>query len=300
MISLILGCLLAWSLKGQTTISVTDTTGWTPWMTASNDVMVDPAADQQTGQGQDDFVGDLTYYGFQQKAGKLTSDPTNDYILYQARMAKYDSKGFGGNWELGMDLDGNGSVDLVMKMTDKKGQTITFASPGTGANTSPSTTSWGTFAGTITLNANTYSYQNATAIDSGLASTTTTDNAWVTFGISFTNLQTAIQTYAAGFSTYTVDASTRISYIAFTSTQGNAINQDLYGTAGNLNSTVTFADLGAGTGPLSPSGVVPEPATYVQLGVLVFSGLGVVWWRRRGPQGQTTAVGVGPVKKQSA
>lgn len=299
MITLIFGFLLAWSLKAQTTISVTDTTGWTPWMTANNAVMVDPAADQQTGQGQDDFVGDLTYYGFQQKAGKLVSDPTNDYILYQARMAKYDNKGFGGNWELGMDLDGNGSVDLIMKMTDKNGQTITFASPGTGANTSPSTTSWGTFAGSITLNSNTYSYQNATAIDSGYASTTSTANAWVTFAISFTNLQTAIQTYATGFSTYTVDSNTRISYIAFTSTQGNAINQDLYGTAGNLNSTLTFADLGAGTGPLSPSGVVPEPATYLQLGVLMLSGLGVIWWRRRGAKGQTTAVGIGPAKKHS-
>lgn len=123
MVISIVGCLLAWPLKAQTTISVTDMTGWTPWMTAGNAVMVDPAADQQTGQGQDDFVGDLTYYGFQQKAGKLVSDPTNDYILYRARMAKHDSKGFGGNWELGMDLDGNGSVDLVMKMTDKKGQT---------------------------------------------------------------------------------------------------------------------------------------------------------------------------------
>ncbi|MCF7689104.1 MAG: PEP-CTERM sorting domain-containing protein [Cephaloticoccus sp.] len=270
-------------------ITITDTTGWTAWQTAGNALMTDAVADQQTGQGQDDFAGDNAYAGFQQKAGLMSSVDT---IMYRARMEKYDSKGFGGSWELGMDIDGDGRLDLVMKMSDKNGQTLSFAQPGTDLNQSPSTTSFGSFAGAITLDATTYNYQNATAADGGKVTGTPTkdDNAWVTFAISFANLQTAIRTYAisssgANLTGYTLGYGSTISYIAFTSTQGNAINQDLFGTTGNLSSVLTWAELGAISGPLNAGGVVPEPATFLQLGMLLFAGVGIMVWRRRKDRG---------------
>ena len=264
---------LAAQLSAQTAISVTDATGWNAWTTGDGTVMTDALGDQQTGQGQDDFVGDTSYFGFQQKAGTIAG---TDSIAWRVRMNKYDTKGFGGSLELGMDLDGDGSIELIMKATDKNGQTLTFATPGTGANDGPSTTTWGSFVGSITLASSTYNYQQA-ADGSTFGGTA---DAFVTFAISFANLQNAIRTYAGTeFASYTMDYSTRISFIAFTTTQGNAINQDLFGTTGNLNSTSTFASLGAGTGPMNANGIVPEPSTYAQVGVFVLAG-GLLAWRR--------------------
>lgn len=267
------------SLSAQTAISVTDASGWNAWTTGDGTVMSDVPGDQQTGQGQDDFVGDTTYAGFQQKAGTIGG---TDSIAWRVRMDKYDTRGFGGNLELGMDLDGDGSVELIMKMTDKSGQSLTFATPGTGANDGPSTTSWGSFVGSLALGASTYNYQQAT---DGSSFSGTAD-AFVSFAISFANLQNAIRAYAGPeYSAYTLGYETRISFIGFTSTQGNAINQDLFGTTGNLNSTSTFAALGAGTGGMTANGIVPEPSTYAQVGVFLLAGSLLAWRRaRRGRQ----------------
>jgi|UniRef100_UPI00404A6375 hypothetical protein len=65
-------------------------------MTSSNVLLQDVIGDQQTGQGQDEFAGDATYAGFQQKAGLLGGADT---IMFRAHMQKYDSKGLWG--ELG-------------------------------------------------------------------------------------------------------------------------------------------------------------------------------------------------------
>ena len=257
------------ALPAQTAISVTDATGWNAWTTGDGTIMSDAAGDQQTGQGQDDFVGDGTHVGFMQKAGTIGG---TDSIAWRVRMNKYDNKGFGGSLELGMDLDGDGAIELIMKMTDKSGQALTFATPGTGANDSPSTTTWGTFAGSLALGASTYNYQQA-----GDGSTFSgTGDAFVTFAISFANLQNAVRTYAGTeFASYTLDYSTRISFIAFTSTQ------DLFGTTGNLGSTATFSSLGAGTGAMNANGIVPEPSTYAQVGVFLLAGGWVAWRRSR-------------------
>jgi hypothetical protein len=258
-------------------MSVTDTTGWNAWYTASGTLITDPLADQQTGQGQDDYVG-----SFKQQAGYLASDPTNQYIMWQTQMSKYDSKGFNGHIELGMDFNNDGAVDLVMMMTDKNGvETITFATPGTGANNSPSTTTWGNFGGSITLSSSTYNYSMVPSTDTSYG---TNPNSYVTFAISYANLQAAIRAYAgSAYSGFVVNDYTAISFIAFTSTQGNAINQDLFGTSGNTSSSSTFASLGAGTDFIRPGGgPVPELASVYQLGGLLGMGLlGLAWRKRR-------------------
>jgi hypothetical protein len=259
-------------------VSVSDLTGWNAWTSKlTNTYITDTQGDQQTGQGQDDFVGDATYAAFQQKAGTIGG---TDYFLYRARMDKYDTNGFRGMLTLGIDLNNNGSIDLLMQMDDKS-QTkgIWFATPGTGANDSPSTTSWGNFAGKITATTSTYNYMQAT-------DTTTTfganADAWVTFAISFTNLQNAIATYAPSYAATvgTITYQTQFSYIAFTTTQGNSINQDLLGVPKNYTTTTTYANLGVLTPPTTAWGSVPEPATYAQLGALLLAG-GFVAYRRR-------------------
>jgi hypothetical protein len=301
--------LSALSVCAQTTVSVTDTSGWNPWRTGSGAVMVDVGGDQQTGQGADDFIGNSTgQYAFMQNSGYLASDPTNQYVLFRTRMGNYQSKGFGGNLEIGLDLTGSGSVNLIMKMQDKTGtQTLTFASPGAGANNSPSTTTWGTFTGSIALTTNTYNYVavtdgvtlnsngTGTGDTNSSKSTTYTANSWVTFAISYANLQNAIRTYAVdtsgalAFTTYTVNDNSMMSFIGFTSTQGNAINQDLFGTNGNVNSSTTFANLGAGTALLNTHGTIPEASTVYQLGAFLLVGA-YAGWRRRKAQASSSSV----------
>lgn len=274
--ALLLFAITAGVVFGQTAISVSDSNGWNAWITADGITpAADPRSDRQTGQGADDFVGDSTYYVMQQKAGTISGV---DSIAFRARMDVFDSKGFGGNLILGIDLDGNGTMDLMLKMTDSKGtQTVTFASPGAGTNSSPSTTTWGSWLGASTLTASNYSYLQA---NDGMAFGGT-DDAWVSFGLAFSTLENAVRTYAgAAFASFTMDYNTRLSFIAFTSVQGNSMNQDLLGTSGNLSSTMSFADLGAGTAPANAFGVVPEPATYVQFGVLVLAA-GLVHHLRR-------------------
>lgn len=295
---LIAGTFLLWTVSSKAqTLNATSNTGWTTW-TFGGGSMVDYLGDQQTGQGADDFVGDNGVYTMMSQAGKASFDPTNDYMFFRARMDQYtadDKWGNGGNWGIGMDLDGDGDLDLIVMMTESAGnvnnrtRTVTFGTPGTGANTGPSTTTW-TFptqtAITLTLN-QTYDLQSATAVDS--QSYGGNADSWLTFGLSFAQLQAGIRAYAdddantataSPFANYTLSYYSRIAMISFTSTQNNALNQDLAGVNGGTSSTSTFAQLGAITPPMGPGGYIPEPATYAQIGVLL-SAVGIGLYRRR-------------------
>ena len=270
-------------------------TGWTAWQSTIGN-MIDPVGDQQTGQGSDDIVGDGTYAALQSQAGEASFDSGVDYLFLRARFDSFDADnkwGNGGNWGTGMDIDGDGDLDLIMMFSEGSGKPanrsreITFGTPGTGANDGPSTTSW-TFPTqtAITLTAgDTYNVANATTTDSGQLNGD--DDAWLTFGLSFADLQAAIRAYAvtnAGNSTqydnYVLDFSSRIAFVAFTSTQNNALNQDLAGTSGNTAGTGDWASYGAITPPMGPGGFIPEPSTYAQMGAFVLIG-GVLMYRRR-------------------
>lgn len=279
---------VAWA---QSAVSVTDTSGWNPWSKADLSVMSDTIADQQTGQGQDDFASDANFGGFYQKAGTIGGV---DSLLYRVRFDKFtatDQWGNGGNIGLGMDIDGDGALDLIMMMTEGSGnpanrtRTITWGDPGTGANVSPSTTTW-TFPNTndkINL-VNDVTYDLIQANDG--SNLNGTPDAFLSFAVSFADLQAAVRTYTP-FTTFTMTYDTRISYIGFTSTQNNALNQDLFGVAGNnkgvtgnLSPSTTWADLGAMTGATNAWGIVPEPATYAQVGLMLLIGA-VAYYRRK-------------------
>lgn len=277
------GLCAAGLAHGQVAVSVTDTTGWNTWQKADLSFMSDTIADQQTGQGADDFVSDATYAGFYQKAGTIGGV---DSMLFRARMDKFDGVnqwGNGGNLGIGLDVNGDGALDLILMMSENSGnvnnrvRTITWGKPGTGANTGPSTTSW-TFPTqtAITLTTNT-TYNVMQASDGSLLNGT--PDMFLSFAVSFANLQAAIRAYTP-LTTFTMTYDTRMSFIAFTTTQANALNQDLFGTTGNTNSTLTWAQLGAITGPANAWGVVPEPATYAQVGMFVLAA-GLVAYRRR-------------------
>lgn len=278
-----LGLVVAGSLSAQTAVSITDTTGWNAWTLANGTVMSDVFDDQQTGQGADDFAGDSTYNTFYQKAGTIGGV---DHLLFRARMNKYDGVdqwGNGGNWGIGIDPDGDGDVDLIMMMSENSGnpanrtRTITFGDPGTGANDGPSTTSW-TFPTQTAINLTVNTTYDVMQAGDGSNFDATAD-ALVSFAISFANLQAAIRAYTP-LTTFTMGYDTRMSFISFTSTQNNALNQDLFGTTANDTSTLTWAQLGMMTGPLNAWGIVPEPSTYAQMAAML-GVAGLLFWRRR-------------------
>jgi hypothetical protein len=280
-------CITAVMAQAQTAVTVTDTTGWNGWQTPSGALIQDIYTDQQTGQKTDDFVGDGTYAGFQQKAGTIGGV---DSLLIRARFDEFsatDKWGNGGNFGVGMDLNGDGKIDLITMYTEGSGnvngrsRSVTFGTPGAGANDGPSTTSW-TFpsqtAINLTLTGNA-TYDLSATTDAG--NFNGTGDAFMTIALSFADLQNAIRTYAVGFSTYTLDYTSRISYVGFTSQQSNALNQDLYGAGvGGTSSTSSFAALGSMTAPIDAFGAVPEPATYAQVGMFLFVG-GLLAYRKR-------------------
>jgi len=270
-------------LPAQTAVTVTDNIGWNPWAKGDLTYMSDATPDQQTGQGSDDFASDATHGGFYQKAGTIGGV---DNLLFRARMDKFDGAdqwGNGGNLGIGMDVNGDGAIDLIMMMSENSGnvnnrvRTLRWGDPGIGANTGPSTTTW-TFptqtAITLTVNS-TYDVKQA---DDGSLLNGTAD-MFMSFAVSFANLQAAVRAYTP-LTTFNMTYDTRMSYIAFTSTQANSLNQDLFGTTGNTSSTLTWAQLGAITGPANAWGVVPEPATYAQVGMFLLAA-GLVAYRRR-------------------
>lgn len=272
---------MALTTEAQITLSNSSYTGWTGWtIGGTSTLMTDAAADQQTGQGQDDFVGDGTNIAFAQTAGTMTiGGVTRDYLAFRARMNTYDANGFSGILTLGLDLDGDGDLEILVSADDKS-QTkgIRFATPGTDLNNSPSTTSWGSWSnpsGTTLFDANTYNYQQTTVSNFG-----GTADALVSFAVTFSDLQAAIRALGGTWTNFNVTYGTMISFIAFSTTQGNSINQDLVGAAKiSSKTTTTFSSLGAITPAINAYGVVPEPATYAQMGALLLAG-GFVAWRR--------------------
>jgi hypothetical protein len=272
-------------------INATTNTGWTAWR-AGGVPMEDVAGDQQTGQGQDDFVGDSTTYAMQSQAGVASYGDFSNHLFFRARMDKFtaaDQWGNGGNWGIGMDLDGDGDLDMIMMFTEGAGKAanrtrqIQFGTAGTGLNDGPSTTSW-TFPTQTAITLTTNEGYDLQEVTTGTQFNGTTD-AWLTFGLSFAQLQTAIRSFAydsdgtSNFSNYNLSYDSRIAFISFTSTQDGVLNQDLAGISGNTGGSNSFADFGAITPPMGPGGYIPEPGTYLQLGVLLLFG-GVVMYRR--------------------
>ncbi|HSH96632.1 MAG TPA: hypothetical protein VK968_20960 [Roseimicrobium sp.] len=298
-------------------MAVTDATGWIAWNSGlTGNYLADPGADQQTGQGTDDYIGNASTPAMTQQAGTI-SGYSGSFIMFRARMGKYSASGFGAgngaNLSYGMDLNDNGSLDIIVDMNSKGSvNKVMFAQPGTGTNTGPSTTSWGNFFGDITLDTDQFDYRqttdsivlnsNGTAVagtENGSTGSSYAANAWVTYALSYANLQAAIRAYAKDgltgetFAGYVLDDLSHMSFVGFTSTQGNAINQDLLGTEGNTSSTLTFSQLGTSTSYIRPGGgPIPEPSAFFQMGGLL--GTGLIMWacrRKRRPEAVPTAQG---------
>jgi hypothetical protein len=231
-------------------------------------LLTDPTWDQQTGQGQDDFVGDGAggYYGFYYKYQKISGI---DNLIFRFRFNAYDANsGFTGNVRLGVDGDGDGNIDLYFGVSTGQGQlpTIVFQNPDAGKlNISPNTSGLSIQYGAIATSVNNYNYRLAE--DSSQYPTkngaSVNPDAFLTFAIPFSNFKSVLD-----FQGISITPSSYLRWVAFTSTQANAVNQDVYGM-GDLKTygSTRYDDPYAGgfTDFYSVDGkrpVVPEPRYY--------------------------------------
>ena len=287
-------------VKAQS-FSVSDITGlnfytyfWTPLTVAGGGgaYLADPTADQQTGQYQDDLLGSATTPGFFMKYGQINGVDSVAFRMVENKVYT-DNKGnptFGGQASIGMDSDGDGAIDIVFTVIGKnQSNGINYQAPGTGANVSPNTTTLGGPVLISAFNATNFDYRIADAsIYPGWTQITGDPDAVLTFAISFASLNAALN--AVGKASIT--PSTLVRFIAFTSTQTNAINQDVYGSTG-ISSAVRFDAPGGGFTEWTDSTgrPVPEPPTIFAVGALL--SVGCILHYRRKKTARTAAAALG-------
>jgi hypothetical protein len=278
----VLAGLMAPGLVHAQTFSVSDPTTsadgsvyyWTPFTVAGSGgvKMSDPTIDQQTGQTADDLVGSATTPGFFIRFGQINGVDSVAFRLMENKLyTQGGNTNFTGQVSVGLDTDGDGGLDIVLTAIGKNSNNgINYQAPGTGLNNSPSTTS---LANPVLMSAFTSSNFDYQAVNSTLYPNWTQigsdPDASLTFALSFASLNNALTTLGES----TITTSTLLRFIAFTSTQTNAINQDLYGPNGITDAT-TFSASGAFTEFTDITGrPVPELPTAVLTGGLLGVGL---------------------------
>jgi hypothetical protein len=263
------------SSAGAAIIAVTsDNTTWTeiayPALTTP-----DAPNDHQTGISEGDIVGNntgdpaiLTNFDDNGTPGVLT----DGYVAFRVRLGEDKPQpGFTFFFGVGMDANTDGVIDLFLGVDNNSGgppDQIGIFNPGTGANTSPSTTS--IVATPLVSYAETganYDFSPVTTIDP-LETNTDLDaggkeDYYHTFVVPFGDIVTEL-----GLLGITFDENSTVQYVFGTSTQSNALNQDLGGPDGGTNSIETWEQLGAISLEYSASGTpVPEPSTALLLGL---------------------------------
>ncbi|MDF3058788.1 MAG: hypothetical protein K0R17_3003, partial [Rariglobus sp.] len=211
-----------------------------------------------------------------------------DSLLFRVRLnvlgEHQGSPKFTGNIRIGVDGDGDGSIDLYFGIATGQGQTpeISFQNPtGTAAdaNTSPNTSALGNSYGTIATTSSNYNYAQAddgSMYGSG-SNLSPNPDAFLTWSIPFSTFKSYLEAQLSGV---TISLESFLRFVAFSSTQGNSVNQDVYGVDGI--GTVRYDQGGGFTNYYSTTGkVIPEASTVAQAIAFVLSGLGVVVWRRR-------------------
>jgi hypothetical protein len=257
------------------------TTGWTAIVYASNPP--DFADDQATGQPEADIVGDLSnpafYTAFDDAGTPASTDGT---LGFRIRLgADANPAGFSKVAAVGIDANLDGALDVFL-LVDNTGSPnqIAIYDAGSGANTSPSTTTISSTGVGYAETASNYDWSAVTAtIDPTATSFDIDGDGAVDHFLSFAVPLQDLVNQLAAIGIANVDQNTPFQYVLGTSTQGNALNQDLGGPNGGSNSSSTWAALGATSNTYSAAGTpVPEPGAAQLLGLGL---IGLGWAGRR-------------------
>ncbi|WP_224981934.1 Ig-like domain-containing protein [Geomonas agri] len=258
-------------------VSLGGSSAWVPVMYGVNK---DPVGDSQAGAADTDIVGDAThgslYAAYDDNGTATTSDDT---LVYRMRIDNpTSSTNFGGVAIVGIDANLDGRIDLFMSVDGRNNaQAVKLLDPGTGLNTSPSTTStsplptgWLANNGVYAFTSSNYSVVAVSAAtdpnwngDADLGNDGKTD-VFVSWRIPVADLATVLAMPSpvdrngvigprgtTGIQGFTKD--TVVQYVNFTQTQPGPINGDLNGVGSSYDKNASFSSLGAYTAPMSAS-----------------------------------------------
>jgi len=243
------------------------TTNWVAIIVGST--IPDWYGDQQTGQPESDLVGTNGHpCFFMAFNGNGPQSNTDGTLAFRVRLSRESSPpGFDNVLFIGVDANADGALDLFLGVNSTS---IFMAPPGSGANVSPSTTTVQTpiYTSNRVAGVN-YSWDTVNATTDPVATSYDLDgngtDRFLSFAVPFTNV---VLSLAARGITGVTDQ-TPLRYVVATATQMNAINQDLLGPQGMVNSSLTWAALGSISEPYATI-LVPEPSS----ALLVAAGLG--------------------------
>lgn len=256
----------------------------TDWKPISYPTLVpDVSDDEQTGDTEADIVGNSSrpalYMQFDD--GGTPGDLTDGSIAFRLRLgAERNPPDFSRFAAVGMDANGDGALDIFIGVDNQgSGDQIEIYHGGPGGNTSPSTTTLVSASPPITYSETSsnhdWSVTNST-IEPGesnfdLDADGNTDY-FLSWLVPFNDIVTLLS--GAPYS-LSIDESSPLRYVAGTSTQDSALNQDLGGPDGGTDSAPTWDQLGAVSDSVTPAGVfVPEPGS-LPLHLLGLLGLNV-------------------------
>jgi hypothetical protein len=237
----------------------------------------DAPGDHGTGDPEGDIVGDTSdaalYTSFDDAGTPSTTDGN---IAFRVRISG-DSNPPG--WEnfvtVGLDAgeDALNDIDIYLGV-DGQGSSdhIGIYDPGTGANTSPSTT---TLSGIPSLSwaltATNFDWSPVDdSIDPGVSNTdfgAEGNDFFLSFLVPFDDIVTTLAGDGIG-----VDEATAFRYVMGTGTQPNSLNQDVGASSGSWSDPTTWDVLGAISNPLSPVPTPePSPLSLALLGLILLS-----------------------------
>jgi hypothetical protein len=232
-------------------------TGWLaiPYVTSP-----DFPDDQKTGADEADIVGDTTYPALQtgfDDAG--TPSLTDGNLAFRMRFgADENPPGFKHVAVVGLDVDLNASIDILIVVDNKGGTPEIAIRPVDGLGTSADTTAIDTSGGTSyaqTPGSN-YSWLSVSALDPGPADLDAdgADDFYLSFQVPFADLVSQLD--LLGFTGF--DQNSQVSYVAGSSTNSKSVNQDWSGIDG---SAASWSQPWSAGGALSSVVAVPEPST---------------------------------------
>ena len=243
----------------------------------------DYLGDHQTGQPAGDIVGSGSDSGFfvtfDNNGAASSSDGTLGFRLrLDAAGGNSANPQFDRVVWVGIDGNGNGSVDLFLGYSAQGStRTLGIFAPGTGTNTSPSTTSIAASpTNSYSITSTNFNYRPVNfATDGGTTNDLTPGGIdrdyYLSFSVPFADIAAAL-----GLGANDIPDQRPLRYVLATSTQMNSLNQDLGGIQGGVNSNSTWESLGGFTPLMNASGtVIPEPSAAVLswLSLLALAGI---------------------------